>query len=306
MKDRTQTKLTVKTLRLIGHVEHVLAMLRDEWPLTLRQVYYQLVGRLVLENTPEAYSALGGAIVKARLQGLVPWEAIEDRVRVTLPSGGWPDAAAFKAHEVKGFLAGYRRDLLQGQAVALEVWTEKDALSRMLHKVAYPYCVPVVISRGFPSISLVHEARLRVESGADMGQQTILLHFGDFDPSGEAMLAPILRTLQVEMGLGDAVEGVRCALTLEQIREHDLPISVKAIKKGDTRTPQHVAKYGKVAVELDALPPAALRHLVQTAIEERLDMAAFDEEQQTEDEERRKLVHVHDRVVRLVEGDDET
>jgi len=50
-------------------------------------------------------------------------------------------------------LDDYRRDLLQSQDVAPELWVEKDALSDICHRAAKPFCVPVIVARGFSSIS---------------------------------------------------------------------------------------------------------------------------------------------------------
>ena len=49
------------------------------YTLTLRQLYYQFVARDLIENTERSYKNLGSIIKKARLAGLLSWEAIEER-----------------------------------------------------------------------------------------------------------------------------------------------------------------------------------------------------------------------------------
>ena len=49
--------------------------------LTLRQLYYQFVARGLLANEQRHYDNLGKLISKGRLQGLIDWNAIEDRTR---------------------------------------------------------------------------------------------------------------------------------------------------------------------------------------------------------------------------------
>jgi len=49
--------------------------------LTLRQLYYQLVQANVIENKERSYKNLGTLLSKARLAGLIDWDAIEDRGR---------------------------------------------------------------------------------------------------------------------------------------------------------------------------------------------------------------------------------
>jgi hypothetical protein len=231
----------------------------------------------------------------------VPWEAIEDRTRITLSSGGWADQEHFVEDEMEHFLTGYRRDLLQSQAVALEIWVEKDALSRVCHKVALPYCVPVIVARGFSSISYVHECRKRVEANDDASKRTVILYFGDLDPSGWEMLPAMLETLQGEMDLGDLVEGKRCALTVDQVETYSLPRSLDALKPTDSRAKKYMARFGNLAVELDALPPATLESLVRRAIEENLDLSNFEVEREREELERASLAAIRRKVEGLIE-----
>lgn len=287
----------------VARVVDVLNQLSTYWPLTLRQVYYQLVARGAIANEKREYSKLSRLLTKARLDGLVPWDAIEDRVRATLGSGGWPCAGSFVQDQTGDFLDGYRRDLLQSQDVALELWVEKDALSRLCHQVAFEYCVPVIVARGFSSISYVHECRKRVEAQARAGRRTVILYFGDLDPSGWEMLPSMLLTLQQEMGLGELVVGQRRALLPEHVEQFSLPHSPDAIKGGDTRARKYVEQFGDLGVELDALPPATLQALVREAIESNLDLSRFEAERLRERAERDRLEILRHSTVEYVEDE---
>jgi len=289
-------------LTYLARVSGTLDRLADYWPLTLRQVYYQLVASGAIQNNSGEYDKLSRVLSKARLDGRVPWEALEDRTRVTLNSGGWIDQADFLNDELENFLTGYRRDLLQTQAAALEVWVEKDALSRVCHNVAYPYCVPVIVARGFSSISYVHECRKRVKANADEGKRTVILYFGDLDPSGWEMLPAMLETLQNEMNLGDMVEGKRCALTVAQVEAYQLPRNPDALKATDTRAKKYMARFGDLAVELDALPPATLETLVRGAIETNLNLSKFEVERQREERERARIEVIRHKVKGLIKA----
>ena len=291
---------TPATLAYLEHVVAVLNGLTDYWPLTLRQVYYQLVASGAIQNNLGEYSKLSRILTKARLDGYVSWDAMEDRTRVTLNSGGWMDQEHFVDYELDNFLTGYRRDLLQTQVAALEIWVEKDALSRVCHNVAFPYCVPVIVARGFSSISYVHECRKRVKANADEGKRTVILYFGDLDPSGWEMLPAMLETLQNEMALENLVEGKRCALTLEQVGAYNLPRNPDALKPTDTRAKKYMDRFGNLAVELDALPPATLESLVRGAIESNLDLSKFEAEQQREAQERARLAAIRHKVKGLI------
>ena len=70
-----------KTIRLIEEAQLVLT---EHHPMTVRQVYYQLVSRQVLENNRGRYQALSNALVNARQEGVIPWGWIGD----PWPAGG--------------------------------------------------------------------------------------------------------------------------------------------------------------------------------------------------------------------------
>lgn len=284
------------SLKYLDKVRETLEGLTDYWPLTLRQVYYSLVSSLIIPNVLSEYQKLSRLLSKARLDNLVSWDAIEDRARSRLISGGWHDITHFTMDEMGEFLQGYRRDLLQSQDHAIEIWIEKDALSRICHKVALPYCIPVTVARGFSSVSYVHECRTRIEKNAEEGRRTIILYFGDLDPSGWEMLPAMLETLQVDMKLGDKVEGYRCALNPEQVDLYNLPHSIDAIKPKDTRTKKYKKMFGTLAVELDALPPAIFEDIIRQSIEEKLNLIKFHKEKERESEERDRLEEMRDKI----------
>jgi hypothetical protein len=79
----------------LSAVKLVLESLKDYWPLTLRQVYYQLVVNGTISNNLREYNKLSRVLTKARLDDLVSWDAIEDRARATLRSAGWQDKDQF-------------------------------------------------------------------------------------------------------------------------------------------------------------------------------------------------------------------
>ena len=59
------------------------------YDLSLRQLFYQMVARDIIPNTQQKYDALGSLISNARLAGLVDWDSIRDRGRVTVANPHW-------------------------------------------------------------------------------------------------------------------------------------------------------------------------------------------------------------------------
>jgi len=82
-------------------------------------------------------------------------------------------------------------------------------------------------------------------------------------------------------------EIVKCALVPEDITRYNLPPDFT--KSTDTRSESFVAKYGDVAVELDALPVDVLRQRLIDEVVARMDMKALARTRRKEKREIKKL-----------------
>jgi len=272
-----------------------------EWPLTVRQLHYLMVSAGHTPNDHNAYRKVSTICTKARGAGLMSWEMIVDRSRRHLDCVGCESAKDFIRQDFDALLTGYRRDRLQSQSVAVEIWSEKDTLAPVLQTVADQYSVPVVITRGFPSASYRYRLAQRAQEDAYRGKETRLLHIGDFDPSGREVLPSLLRKTRQENGIDeDLLDGTVCALNIDQIEKYALPPNPEKLKEGDPRTEAHRGLYGELWVEVDALPPSALRHEVRQAIEELLDLGAFEAELQQEQADIEVIDDLRDRVQHLL------
>ena len=299
MNNRRSFTWTEFQLDKLNKVLTILEELKDYKPLTLRQVYYQLVGKGYIENKVSQYGMLSGLLKHARIDGYISWEDIEDRVRTYHDLTGWETSERFIKASLKQFLTGYQRDLLQSQDVYIEIWIEKDALSSIFTRIATPYTVPVVVCRGFSSVSFLNDYKERLSYQED--KEAVLLYFGDFDPSGVEMLKAMEITLKDEL----KVEGInfkRVALLKEDIAKYRLPHSPEALKKTDTRASKHIAEYGELAVELDALSPPILEQKIRESIEEVIDMELYIEEIDNNLEELDKLNTIKGQVTELIKG----
>jgi hypothetical protein len=84
-----------KTQNIIDQAHEILEAYH---PMTVRQVYYQLVSRQVIENNRSRYQAVSNALVDARLEEIIPWDWIEDWLRKPHSSdGSYVDLAALDA-----------------------------------------------------------------------------------------------------------------------------------------------------------------------------------------------------------------
>ncbi len=264
-----------KTLALIAMAKEILA---DGHPMTVRQVYYQLVSRQVIKNNRGQYQAVSNALVDARREGVIPWDWIEDRLRRPRHVSMWAGLPDF----ADTCRRAYRRDVWETQPAYLEVWLEKDALSGIFEDVLTPYGVTLNVGRGYDGWSSVHNAATRFTDKADA---VTVLYFGDFDPSGEDMV----RSLKVRLAdQGAEPEVIKCALTREDIRRYDLPPAFA--KRTDTRSAAFIAEHGDISVELDALPPDVLRDRLEEEVRGRLDLKALKKVKTLEKKERANLV----------------
>ena len=250
-------------------------------PMTLRQVHYRLVSRadVYYRNTLRDYDSLSGWLRDARLAGLVPWEWMEDRLRVPRRPSMWDDLPSF----LRAVRRSYRREVWQNQPEYVEVWLEKDALSGIFERALAPYGVTLNVGRGFDGWSSVKNAADRYDGGATV------LYFGDFDPSGEDMVRSLReRIAHPDLPNGGSVpEIVKCALTFEDIERHRLPPDFT--KATDSRSAAFVARYGDVAVELDALPVDVLRGTLVREVEERMDLEALAATRALQEEDQARL-----------------
>jgi len=269
-------------------------------PLTLRQVYYQLVSKGFIENKKSEYGMLSNLLKWARIDGFISWDDIEDRVRVFHSLKMWKDKGLFIAEELDNFLKGYTRNILQSQKKYIETWIEKDALSSLFSRVCLKYGVPVVVCRGFSSVSFLNEFRGRLWNHSD--KEWIMLYFGDFDPSGVEMLDAMKKTLEGELQM-PGITFKRIALTKNDIFEYRLPHNPDALKKTDTRAKKHLENYGELAVELDALRPDTLVNKIELAIQNEVDIGAFNGEVETYQEELDKLNQMKKKIIAYVNSE---
>ena len=277
--------LGAKRLALVKVVNGILA--QYDTALTLRQIFYRLVAAQVIKNLQNAYKSLSACLTQARQEGLVNPERIVDRTRQSLRLSTWANLQDF----MDTIQRAYRREKWTSQDYNVEVWCEKDALAGVLEPITNEYEIVLYPCRGYNSYSALYQAARRI---ATISRPTVILYFGDFDPSGKDMPRDIRDRLTGHFGLtqqfGYSLEVREIALTLDQITEYDLPPAMA--KRSDSRTAKFIAEYGDMAVELDALPPDVLQQLVRDSIEQLLDKSTFAAETEQQEIEQAQLEEI--------------
>lgn len=250
---------TAPTLELIAKCNDVIEdMVAQGYDLTLRQLYYQLVAAAEIPNNQKSYNRLGDIISKARLGGLVDWDAIIDRTRNLTGLRKWRTPADLISH----YSYLFHIDRWKGQEFRPEVWIEKDALAGVFQRICNKLDVDYFSCRGYTSLSEMKKAADRFARRRKNGQEPIILHFGDHDPSGLDMTRDIQDRLDLFAGgVGHAPKVVRMALNMDQVDKYDPPPNPTKIK--DSRSAGYIREYGSESWELDALRPDVLSNLVE-------------------------------------------
>jgi hypothetical protein len=243
--------------------------------LTLRQLYYRLVSRHLFPNTINSYKRLSRLMVKARESRDVPVNCLEDRSRRILGRGdtGYFSAEEFLKKRIASLRESYkefRMPMWEDQPNYILVSLEKDALSRLVSDIANQYSVRTFPTRGYPSFTYVQRMASYMRNRLG-GKPTVVLYFGDFDPSG----VDIERDLSERLGKYKAGNFTvrRIALTDEQIIKYDLP--PMPVKVSDARSEGFLEAYGNKSVELDALDPNTLKFMVAQSIASHINLDSW-------------------------------
>ncbi len=261
LKRNRRTKVQVKAVREAAREE-----LAAHHPMTLRQVHYRLVSRddIVHPNTISAYGTLSAWLRDDRLEGDIPWSWMEDRMRVARGWSGWDDPGEFLGEVLSGYYRDPWQDETQNHYV--EVWLEKDALAGVLVPVVVEECgLDLHVTRGYASVSYLQSAADYIRRD---GRPTHVYLLTDFDPSGLGIADTVASEL-VRRSYPVEVRVERLAVDRRQIDLWNLP--TRPTKASDSRAGAFVRDHGTDSVELDAIPPGALRAVVREAVERHMD-----------------------------------
>lgn len=260
-----------ESLLMIVKMNEIIAeYLRKGYVLTVRQLYYQLVARGLIENTQRSYKNIAGLINDARLAGQMDWDAIEDRTRSFITRGHWEDGADI----VESCARSFHKDMWENQANRVFVIVEKEALVGVLERTCRQYDVPLLAARGYPSSSVVRDFAVRtLLPHQRRGQVTTILHLGDHDPSGLDMTRDLEERIDMFTNGGYFVLK-RLALNMDQVEELQPPEN--PAKTEDARYAGYAAQYGDSSWELDALSPEFLNELIIEHIQAEIDQEAWE------------------------------
>jgi hypothetical protein len=257
------------TIHVLDTIAGILEAYRAQLPLSLRQLFYILVGRHGYEKTELAYDRLGETMNKARRARVIDMDCIRDDGFIERGGHGYQDAEDAYNSIIKRMEDSARYftlDRRQGQSRHLAIWCEASGMVPQLFRIADPFDITVYSSGGFDSLTDKHRIP---RAWARDGMPVEVLHIGDFDPSGVHVCSSLGEDLAAFCRhYGGEVAITRVAVTPEQAAKFNLQSAPP--KATDRRSFE-----GNETYQAEALDPRDLANIVRQAIESRLDMAAY-------------------------------
>ena len=269
IKRQRSTKAEVEARR-----KALLDIIADGKPMTVRQVFYQATVHGLVEKAETGYSKVQTDLTLMRRDGVLRYDWLADNTR-------WqrkPRTFDSVEDALKETAAFYRKNLWRDADSYVEIWMEKDALAGVIYPITSMYDVPLMVARGYASLSFLYNAAEYINQ---LDVPAYIYHLGDYDPSGVNAGEKIEETLR-ELAPNAEIYFERIAVTPEQIEAWNLP--TRPTKKTDTRAKSFGSE---LSVELDAIDPNVLRSLVQDAIERHLPAAQFEILKAAEESERK-------------------
>jgi hypothetical protein len=236
---KTRKEITGAKMPMLRAVIRIIEENRGYWPQSDRRVHYGLLNDPPLRhaskpdsryrNDRRCYQDVCDLLTRARLAGLVPFQAIADPTRTVCNWDVDRGPGAFVSRELDHFLKGYWRDLQQGQPNHIEIVGEKNTVEGSIRDVAAEFCIPYTLGRGYCSLDPRYQMSQRfLASGKD---KLIVLVLSDFDPEGEDIPNSFARSMRDDFGITNVVARKVC-LTYEQVLARDLPQTFDIKKKG--------------------------------------------------------------------------
>lgn len=277
------------TMAVIARVQEILRTYSAQLPLTNRQIFYILVGsEQGYPKTEQAYARLCEYLNRARRAQMIGFSAIRDDGTQSSGFSGWNSPAGFGGY-IRRLANGYQHNLTDGQPYHTELWVEAGGMVPQAAAVASDFGIITYSAGGFNGLTDKYETADRL---ARQNRPSIVLHCGDYDPSGLSIidaLAEDVTALTAGIDHRAGVEFRRIVVTPEQIERFSLPSAPQ--KATDNR-----GEYMAETVQAEALPPDVLAAEIRAAIEAVTDDDALQDAIGTGDDERGRVIATLDGI----------
>jgi ParB-like nuclease domain len=305
--EKKRSKIREK-ISLFNAIKRTIYEHEECWPLSDRKVFYLLlniegllrndVRKTPFVNDEKCYNDVTDMITRMRLDGSIPFDSIGDETRPVVQWDTHRSVQTFVDKELRDLFSGYYRDLLQSQPNHIELLVEKNTVASSLRGIAAKYTLPMTSGRGYSSLP---PRKVMVDRFRKSGREKlVIVVVTDCDPEGFDIPNSFGLSLRDDFELsGDELVIVKAALTYEQSQQLDLHQGQLA-KEDSSRFPRYQELFGDRCWELEAVPTEALREMVEDTIRGVLDIDAFEQEVEREEEEQSELDDYRERVRELL------
>jgi len=227
-------------------IEYVIA-------LTVRQIFYRLVGKYQYEKTELAYNRLGEYLNRARRAGLLDFDSFRDDGDIVPSVPGWESKEDFWDSARNAAERYFRTP--EGD-VYVEIWVETAGMAPQIQDVADPFGARAIGSGGFSSSTARRNAALRLEARAKAKPVHVIM-IGDYDPSGQSIMDSAAEDVQAFSNAVFTFE--RLAVTPKQAAEYNL---ISAPQKDTDRRGEYMVE----TYQAEALDPPVLAEIVRARL----------------------------------------
>lgn len=254
----------------------MMEFIQEYKPVTVRQVFYHLAAIKLIPKDKKQYDCVQKRLSKMRKAKVLPYHWISDGHRIVRKPTTFDSTREALEHAI----TTYRRAVWTEQRIHIEFWLEKDALAGTIADILDEWDIPFYVSRGFSSHSYLYSAAQYLMATRKEAHVYVMT---DCDKSGLEIKESIHREL-AEHCAGHPCDIYihRLALTPDQVKEWGL----------ETRDASTVGKGvlpGDQDADLDAIPPAQFRWLVEDAITSHIDQHRLQRLLKEEEMERETL-----------------
>jgi hypothetical protein len=260
---KPRTRRSKAEMDIIRHA--ILRIVNGGTGMTIRHLFYRLISENIVAKTEAQYDGTVARLaVELRRSGDIPYGKIVDGSRLY----SLPETYASVEDALGDTAAVYRRSYWRQADRDLEVWCEKDAIRALIQDVTWKLAVPLMVTRGFSSESVVQSL---AEETRRSRKPRVILSLNDYDPSGSLMLNDIIRRAK-RYAPNAAFISEQVALTRRQVTIYKLPT-----RPTKTANNTHAVMFtDPESVELDAMDADTLRALLREAIEAHIDGQELD------------------------------
>jgi hypothetical protein len=308
---RERSSITPAKEPMLLAIENALDDRSDFWPLSVRALHYALLNEPPLRhaskpnsryrNDDASYKSLCDLLTRARHEGRISWDAIDDPTRPIILGDPHSDVQSFVHRDLDYLFLGYRRDLQRSQPDHIEIVGEKLTIRSIIEPVAKQYTIPLTIGKGFSSTP--PRKRMAERFHASGKARLVLLFLCDFDPDGDGIAGSFARSMRDDFGVG-SIAATKVALRVDQIERYAMADNPMEAKRTSSRWPIFAARYGEdqPVYELESVRPADLQTFLREAIDRAMDLTLFNREIDAERADAAFLDTARRRAMKALEG----